>query len=681
MSPIQRHSLAVLVLVGVVILAYAGSVGNGFIWDDNFQIVSNPYVHSNQPLSKLFFSDVWGYMQGGEAGLSNYYRPLQILSYRWTAEIAGLKPAAFHLVSLILNALACIAAYGVFWQWTKHFRLALSAAVIFSVHPMHSEAVLWIASLPELGCALFYFLAFSFFLCLQQDSTTQVLPRKKARQMTARRATQMRSRGVWLATSCICLLVALFWKEMALTFPAVVFAYCWFNVADNVERRAGAAPTPKWNQRLWRSVRSSLPFWGVVGIYAAIRVAVLGYFSRVQNPWPLSPFQSALNVATLAGEYCLRLAVPTKLNAYHVFHPVRSMLDPRVIGAAILLISMAALIFVGSRRAPVPAFALSWILLTLAPVLSLQSVGLNVFAERYLYIPSLGFALLLAWAGAQSLKKFEPATRRYGAIIILALLSTAAIAEIRQRVPDWRDEHTFYARTVATSPDAAQMRIFLGTVLRNDGDIDGAQHQYEEALRDALSQQTKAQVASAYLGLAFVAWRHQHYDQALEFVDRGLTYANLHGLSVEKGILLLQVGRLDEAQQVLEGVSRSFPYDQAALNGLGLVHLAKHEPTKAIQYFSQSVEFNPLFAQGYYNLGKAYLEIGRTDEALPAFERATELQPSSSLYRSNYGSVLARIGRYDEAREQLQRVLETEPSNALASAVLNQINQNQPTRH
>lgn len=666
MSPSQRHALAAALLVGVVILAYAGSLGNGFIWDDGYQIVSNPYVHSNQPLSKILSTDVWGYMQGGSA-LSNYYRPLQILAYRWTTQIAGLNPFAFHLLSLILNALACVVAYGVFWLLTRRFGLALAAAVLFAIHPMHSEAVLWIASLPDLGCALFYFLAFALFLRSQDPGT-----------VGTNKVT--RSRVAWLSASCVCSLLALFWKEMALTFPAVVFAYTWFNAAGT-RMEIAAAPQQDWGARLRRCVITSLPYWAVVGLYAAVRVAALGYFSRPQNPWPLSNFQCALNVAVLAAEYCLRLIAPTPLNAYHVFHPVLSMSDPRVVGAAILLAAIVISIVFTAPSAHLAAFALSWTLLTLVPVLGLQNIGLNVFAERYLFIPSFGFALLVAWIGAELLKKFRPAARVRIATVILGLVSTAAVAEIRDRVPDWHDEHTFYAKTIARSPDAPQIRVLFGTVLRNEGDVAGAQQQYEQALHDALAQHTNTQIASAYLGLAFTSWRSGQYSQALEMVDHGLRYADLHALWVEKGILLAQVGRLDEAQQVLENVSRSFPYDQAALNGLGLVHLAKHDPATAIQYFGQAVQFNPLFAQGYYNLGRAYLETGRPDEALAAFQRATDLQPASPLYRSHYGSVLARVGRYDEARVQLQRVLQVEPNNAMAAAVLNQINQGQSAQH
>lgn len=266
MTVSRRHTLALVLLLGVVILAYSASLRNGFVWDDNFQIVRNPYVHTGQPLTKVLFSDVWGYLRAGQAGVSNYYRPLQTLVYRWAFDVAGLRPGAFHLLSILFHCLACIAAYGVFFQLTQRFSVALAAAVIFAVHPMHSEAVLWIAALSELGCALFYFLAFWFFLRAQPlpPGGRKMKPKEMHRQTVRRR---------WmLAAACASFFLALLWKEMALTLPVIVMTYV-----------ALMTPQEHWPARLREAGERSLPFWGVTAAYVALRVAVLGYFSACRT--------------------------------------------------------------------------------------------------------------------------------------------------------------------------------------------------------------------------------------------------------------------------------------------------------------------------------------------------------------------------------------------------------------
>lgn len=655
----KSHTLAAVLLLGIVVLTYAVSLRNGFIWDDNFQIVRNPYVHTDQSVTKILFTDVWGYIRGGQAGMSNYYRPLQMLTYRWTATVAGLRPSAFHLLSLLLNWLACIAAYGIFWQITKRFSLALSSAVLFAVHPMHSEAVLWIAALPELGCAMFYFLAFWLFLQAQEPAPPVRKPKPKDVQ-------RQNARRRWLlAGSSLSFFLALLWKEMALTLPLVVAAYIFIT----------APARDDWRLRWRRGAMKSLPFWGVVAAYTALRIGVLGYFWSVQNAWTLTPLQYALNVVALIGEYCLRLLLPPKLNAYHVFHAVVSFGDARWLGAALFLSVAIVAIVYAIRRAPRAAFAGAWILLTLVPVLNLGAVGTNVFAERYLYIPSLGFALLLAWGGAEVLKNLPTAARRNAAIALVLLITAGATAQIWHRIPNWHDERAFLTSTVAVSPDAAQMRNSLGQVLRDSGDLGGAQIQYEQALAAALAQHTNAHVANAYLGLAFIAWRRQQFDRSLELIDRGLTYADLESLHASKGIVLLQMGRVAEAKQVLEQVYRYFPYDEVTLNALGVIALAEQDRNSAIRYFNEAVHVMPTFADGYNNLGRAYSEMGNPGEASQAFQRATELQPNNPLFRTNYGVALAQQGHFQEARAQLQQVLQLDPSNGYAASVLNRLNQ------
>src|SRR6266404_4364179 len=156
----RRHLIALAVLCALGIVAYSGTLHNGFVWDDNFQLVRNPYMHADQPWKPLLQGDAWSYMRGGQAQLSNYYRPLQFVSYRLVAQAAGMQPGAFHAVSVAFNILASFAAYLLLARLTGSFGIGLAGAVLFAVRPEHSEAVAWIAALPELGCALCFFLAF-----------------------------------------------------------------------------------------------------------------------------------------------------------------------------------------------------------------------------------------------------------------------------------------------------------------------------------------------------------------------------------------------------------------------------------------------------------------------------------------------------------------------------------------
>ena len=220
-------------------LAFQGSLQNGFVYDDNGQIVRNPFLHPNQPWMTIFTTDVWGYVTGGKASLSNYYRPMQILTYRWIASLAGLNPHYFHLASLIFHILTTLAVYALIWALARVFNLAAGTALLFAIHPIHSEAVDWIAALPDLGSTLFYLVSvlflvlalrnclgaasFGFLLKSKSSAGEFDLPRQK---IALWRIVFLSKSNLWrLLVSLAAYAFSLLWKEMAITLPLIIFIY------------------------------------------------------------------------------------------------------------------------------------------------------------------------------------------------------------------------------------------------------------------------------------------------------------------------------------------------------------------------------------------------------------------------------------------------------------------------
>ena len=262
-----------------------------------------------------------------------------MLTYRLLAA-PDLQPVAYHLVSILFNFLACWAAWAVVSCLSGRRWLALVAALLFAAHPVHSEAVLWISALCELGCALFYFLAFYLYLEAWREREISPPPVAKPRQEGPRVSRPPsepplahRRRRIWLlAGSAAAFFLSLLWKEMALSFPFVV-AVCAIVFS----------PAGPWKQRLREAFVRSAPFWVVMTFYILIRLFILGYFVKIQQSWALTPAQYATEHHRTSGQVLVKLLWPVPLNAYYVFEPARQFFSAPAI---------TSILFVAVRSGP-----------------------------------------------------------------------------------------------------------------------------------------------------------------------------------------------------------------------------------------------------------------------------------------------------------------------------------------
>ena len=660
----QRHCLAVALLVVLGALAYSNSISNEFVHDDNYQIVRNPYLHSDASLTRLLFSDVWGYQTPGRTGTSNYYRPLQMLAYRWIAQLGGLNPSAFHSVNLALHLLVSATAYVMFWNLTLRYEISLSAAVLFVLHPIHTEAVAWIASLPELGCGLFYFLSFWLFQKGRTVTKPKAKPVKKKKQADSPAANRTSGNLFWRAASLLSFAVSLLFKEMALTMPIVVGAYALtFEVG-----------TSTWKGRLKSAVAGSWPYLVVVAGYLLLRYQVLGFISKSQQAWSLSLWEQLLSTLHLAAQYWYKLLVPLNLNAFYTFHPVYGLGDGRAWAAILCVGALIGAIGYGFRKASMASFAAAWVFLTLLPVMNIRGVGINVFTERYLYIPSWGFCLLLAWLISRALSSVPSRQRTGLALAALGGVSLLYGIQTFRRNADWKNDFVFYTRAAEASPNSSSMQNSLAHILRAEkGDLEGAERHALLALKLSETEMPRDPrlEASAYLNLANIYIQRQQFDKALAMAENGLaadrSQPNLHTVH---GVALMQLGRMDEAQRVFSDVHQLLPNDELVLHYLGVIALQRREFEKAIDHFQRALKILPTYADAHNNLAAVYVETGRLNEALPHLEMAARLNGRDPMAHTNLGAVLAGLGRIAEARSHLQQALILVPNFPAAVAEL-----------
>jgi protein O-mannosyl-transferase len=655
-----RPLLAGCVLLLLSTLPYLNSLPNGFVWDDHQQMVMNPDLRPGADLSRLFSAGVWGYLHKGSQASNIYYRPLQMSTYRAVIAAEGVNPVAFHLVSLIFAATCVLVAFAFFRKLTQQQEVAFVAAALFAVHPVHTEAVDWISALPDIGCTLFLVVAFLLFLLLYgNNSQGRGFPkRSSARWM------------IWVL-SVACFAAALLWKETAVVFPLLIAFYVFlFPGGKRTFSRARAAGM------------SSLPFWIVLAGYLLVRVGVLGRVATSQRNWQLPPLAVILTAADLMASYWWKLLVPARLNAYHVFSPTRSLLDPRAVAGILFVAVACGLIVYLARRRPLIAFSAAWVFITLLPVMDIYAVGRNVFAERYLYLPSVGFCLLVTLLAFEGLRQIPLRFRKWAVIAALIAIVLPSALEIVARNPDWKDDATLFSRTLETSPNAPfAHNMVAASESDHSASLASAEEHYLKAISFASVEDPpdRVQMAMAFKGLASIYSDRSDFKRSLEMVGRAREAApDDPEIDGEQGLILTRAGRWDEAEKYLQRAVANSPDDVNVLNALGIfAQQHSHELDRAAGYFRRALavhtDQDDFKASLHNNLGTVYGEQRRYEDAITEFKSAIAVVPTDLEYRTNLAMALAANGRYDDARAEIRAILVVDPSYEPARTVLRQL--------
>jgi tetratricopeptide (TPR) repeat protein len=193
-----------------------------------------------------------------------------------------------------------------------------------------------------------------------------------------------------------------------------------------------------------------------LALYLALRFRALGGFAPAQHAFfHLSPAAWVMSGIVIAGQYLWALVYPASLNFFHVFHPVASLSPALAVSLAAIALAAWAAVRV-RRKQPLVTLALIWIAAPLLPAMNLGGVGQNVFADRYLYLPSIGFVILaaIAWSWL-SAKLPSVAWAAFGVVAILFAGETFA------RNRDWIDDFTLLQVTERQSPDSGYIHNLM----------------------------------------------------------------------------------------------------------------------------------------------------------------------------------------------------------------------------
>ena len=629
-----KRSTALGGLLLLALLVYCNTLLNGFVYDDHFQVEQNPYVQSFKYVDRIFTTTVWSF-QGSE-GKTNYYRPLMTFGFLVCSKVFQSFPFGFHLVNVLLN---CVVVWLVFLACSMLFLdeiAALAAATIFALHPIHTEVVAWVAAVTELEMAVFYLASFIFFLRLGS------LPSK-----------QRTTSGILM---CACFALALLSKEQAVTLAALATIYEHFYRSDR--------ETTGWKTKMYRYGG----FWVIAIAYLVFRITVLGALAPVRQHADVSWPQAFLSAFGLVGQYVAKLFWPHPLLAFYVFRKSIALSEPRVLAGTGVGGLAVALFICFWKRARNYSFAVIWIALTLAPVLNARWMATNVFTERYLYLPSVGFCALLAGGFVYLFRRADSIGRWRWILAAAAIaLFVFAAGEIVARNRDWRDDFTLLSRTLAVEPHASYMRTDLGVLKWNS-------HREAEAEREwrlALADMPDNPVALSNLGMAML--QQKHYEEAATYLQEAIAlrpryaapHTHLAGVYAARGDNARAEAEFRRAVEI-------YPLSTGARNALGRFYFDAGNLAESEVQYRASLESLPN-PEAWNGLGDIYLREGLPAKAEEAWREVLRLSTFDTHAHVSLGNVYFASGREAEAEREYRIVLLFDPGDADALGALRKL--------
>lgn len=459
----RRLVLALTLLLLVTAAVYSGSLGNGFVWDDNDVIVRYPL---NRSLSNLpQFLTASDSISGWPA--APYYRPLARASYALDYQIFGLRPWGYHLENLLLHLANVLLLFFAGRLISKETLPALLGSAMFAVHPAISEPVFAAFARNTLLADFFALAAFLAF----------------------HRGVQGRS-PAWSASSALLLLLGLLSKETAIVALPVAAWYCY---SERLPVR--------------QAVLRLLPLAVAGALYLLLRSnALAGVLSAPHAP---TLHQRMLHNVYRIPRYLLLLIAPARLTVLHEIPGDLSRMAPLLAASwAAIAVGAAALWRYAGKEV---MFGLVWGVCALVPVMGVVALPGAPLAERHLYIPCAGFALAGGVIAAMFIRKYAVAGMALLCAMLLLFMSLTFM-----RGNDWRDDATLFRRAVEVNPGSVTAHYNLGNAYLKGNDPGAALKEWLQAVRlDPYASDALYQVGTQLLSGG-------RYQEAQHYLERAV---------------------------------------------------------------------------------------------------------------------------------------------------------------
>ena len=623
----QHNGLSVKMLCAILALIsfalYANTLLNGYVMDDVMVLKDNTMVTQGmKAIPELLTTP---HMRGYLVIPNDLYRPLSLVMFAAEYQFFGTSPMGYHLFN-VLYFVGCVLMFFLFMDkffGGKKTAVAFIAALIFAVHPIHTEVVANIKSRDELMCFFFAFLSLNLFVNYMKSG-----------------------KMLQLVLGAFVLFLSYISKETVVAFLAIIPLIFFFYIGEDKKRA------------IYITASSLI----VTGIFLAIRSHVLNEYNANQPSTAVefidnalsnvpAPFSQFATKIVVLGLYLKLMFIPHPLLCTYSFNSIHfaDFADWRV---WVSLLAYGAMLYFGITRFIKDkkdpwAFSIIFYLVTLFLFSNLPFLMGAELAERFAFFASAGVCIAIALAAEQWLLKAD-------ATNIMSLKSTKVLAVL---VPislifgvmtvarnfDWKDNVSLYRADVKNSPEDCRLYHNMGSALSED---------LYPTIKDTTVQK-------------------QIDNESLEYLKKGLQiypeYADIH---VEMGRVYDRKKMYDSAMYHDEIALKYNPTNSTATNNLGSVYLTSGKYLQAITMFKRALVISPNMKFPYINLARTYVQLKQFDSAMMNYRMMLSFEPNSTEAIQGIGIAYFQMQRWDSAEFYFNKVLQMTPDEPTALTYL-----------
>lgn len=599
----SEHKQPLIVLFIFSCLLYVNTINHNYVLDDFSIIKENIIVKKGlegiPEIFKTHYRQGYGYTQG------NLYRPLALSLFAIQWEIAPDSPSFAHLFNILFYGILIALLYLYLHHLFQNKVIALIAALLFAAHPIHTEVVANIKSIDDIMAFIFFILASLVFYKHLAN------PNKKQ-----------------LILSVVLMFLGFLSKESMVSFLAIIpISMVLFK-----------------EYKLGEAIKKSLVFLISFAAYMLMRVNVLGSINgdkniaQIDNMLMAAP-NKAIELATaikIMGLYLWKLVFPHPLmNDYSLNQiPFSSFADWKVLLSLVIYIAIIYLFFKLWKTNKILAFGIGFFL---ANIVLYSNIFLTIgtsFGERLLFIPSLGFCIVLAYylnqlTKAKNIKLFSAKnTALMVSIPILALYSFKTV----DRNKAWEDNFTLYSTDVNNCSNSARCQYYYGLGLMKERAIlmpDGPEK--TQLLNEAV----------------------QAFTNAIEILPK---YSDAWG---QRGLAYYRLRQTEAAIYDYQQSTKFNPSNTTTWSNLGSLYFQNQRYQDAKYAYEQALRYNPNYVDALANYASTLGTLGDFNGAITYFKRAVAINPNESSYYNYLGITYQNLGNQQQANYYFQLAKQT----------------------